>query len=114
MSQYSEWQQERAHEGSCCNCGTPGLVATYLRSPRSSLAHFGPMELCYICAFTPGANAQEYPEQHPEHSRIVGPILGAISMMLQELKPRKKPRQPRVPKLLHPNYSDPTPRRRKK
>jgi hypothetical protein len=99
MNMLAKWRKD-ATEGQCCNCHVEGLVVTYQRNPRSPLIHLGSdMPLCFICACTVGANAQDYPDQHPNHHHLVGPILGAISLLLSELKPPKKPRQPRASRI---------------
>jgi hypothetical protein len=98
MTNYEEFCQA-ALWNDCENCGTTTYVKFYGRSSASPLAYLGPsMRLCYVCASTHGANAQEYPQQHPFHDSVVKPILGAISLLLLELKPKKGPRKPKQPR----------------
>jgi hypothetical protein len=99
MRKFDIWAA-KAHEGQCCNCNVEGLVFSYDRNNNSSrFVTDGPkMELCYVCASIIGANAAEYPEQHPYHDKVVLPILGAISLLLYEIRKPKKPAKPRVKK----------------
>lgn len=101
MTKYDLWAG-KARKGECCNCRVDGLVFDYDRSNFSSrYATDGTkMPLCYICCTVVGVNAQEYPEQHPYHDSVVAPIIGAISLLLQEIRRPKKPSKPRQPKLM--------------
>lgn len=96
---YQAWCQANPEVADCENCGTITHVGHFQRMPFSPGYHQGTlMRLCFICASVRGANATEYPQQHLYHDTVVQPILGAISLLLRELKPVKKPRQPRQPK----------------
>jgi hypothetical protein len=98
VTNYEAWCA-KAHAGSCASCNAEVLVFSYPRNPASYLAARNPtMDLCFICSSVAGANAAEYPDQHPHHASTVGPIIGAISLLLNELKPPKKPRKPKTPK----------------
>lgn len=103
MSEFDRWANEPGtYKGECCNCRVDGLVHDYARHDASPLIHLGKMmPLCYLCASTPGANAMEYPDQHPYHHGIVAPILGFISRAFYEMRKPKKPPKPRQPKLMH-------------
>ena len=104
--EYGAWVK-KAHDGSCCNCNTEGLVFPYERSRTSPYYHLGThMELCYICSHVAGTNSQEYPDQHPNRG-IVNPILGAISTAFQIIAKPKLPPKPRTPRLMKRNKGTP-------
>lgn len=78
--------RKQAHQGHCTSCNRTTLVMGWQNAIHTRPGEV--IDLCFVCSNIPSACAQ-----HNDYNRGA---LGAISLLLDVLKPPKKPRQPKT------------------